>query len=51
MGVSHFIVTGFAAGEGMDRGMCGCILFCTGEGIDRGMCGCITFHCDRGMCG
>ena len=27
MGVSHFIVTGFAAGEGMDRGMCGCILF------------------------
>ena len=31
MGVSHFTVTGFAAGEGMDRGMCGCI----------------TFHCDK----
>ena len=31
MGVSHFTVTGFAAGEG----------------IDRGMCGCITFHCDK----
>ena len=31
MGVSYFTVTSFAAGEGMDRGMCGRI----------------TFHCDR----
>ena len=46
-------VTAFAAGEGMDRGMCGCILFycdkfCSWGRNGQGyMCGCITFHCDK----
>ena len=41
MGVSYFTVTSFAAGEGIDRGMCGVLCFAAGEGTW------VTFHCDK----